>query len=112
MIGVYGLKFNALDLYRLLAFGLTGLLMRLNGFPLAPLILVLILGNLVEENMRHALQISSGDWMTFLDKPTSASLLVIALVWLFLPSLLKKLRAKKCVVASAPNDECRRLKNE
>lgn len=95
MIGVYGLKFNAFDLYLLLAFGLTGLLMRLNGFPLAPLILALILGDLMEENMRRALQISSGDWMTFLDKPISASLLVIAVAWLILPPLLKKLRARK-----------------
>jgi len=95
MIGVYGLKFNAFDLYLLLAFGLTGLLMRLNGFPLAPLILALILGDLMEENMRRALQISSGDWMTFLDKPISASLLAVAVAWLLFPPLLKKLRLKK-----------------
>jgi putative tricarboxylic transport membrane protein len=44
MIGVYGIKFSTFDLFLLLGFGLMGLVMRLNGFPLAPLILALILG--------------------------------------------------------------------
>ena len=95
MIGVYGLKFTAFDLYLLLAFGLVGLLMRLNGFPLAPMILALILGDLMEENMRRALQISGGDWMTFLEKPISATLITIALVSLIMPPLLRRIRAAR-----------------
>ena len=95
MIGVYGLKFTAFDLYLLLAFGLIGLLMRLNGFPLAPMILALILGDLMEENMRRALQISGGDWMTFIEKPISATLIAIALVSLIVPPLLRGIRAAR-----------------
>ena len=67
--------------------------MRLFGFPAAPLILALILGNIMEESMRRALQISGGDWMTFIDKPISLGLLVVALLSLGLP-LLKKRRKK------------------
>lgn len=92
MIGVYGMKFSAFDLYLLLAFGVVGLLMRLNGFPMAPMILALILGDLMEENMRRALQISSGDWMTFIEKPISLSLLLIAVLSLLLPPLLRQVR--------------------
>ncbi len=92
MIGVYGLKFTTFDLLLLLGFGLVGLLMRLNGFPVAPMILALILGDIMEENMRRALQISGGDWMVFLDKPISATLLGIAVVSLFLPPLWRTLR--------------------
>jgi putative tricarboxylic transport membrane protein len=92
MIGVYGLKFTTFDLLLLLGFGLVGLLMRLNGFPVAPMILALILGDIMEENMRRALQISGGDWMVFLEKPISATLLGIAVVSLVLPPLWRRLR--------------------
>jgi putative tricarboxylic transport membrane protein len=47
----------------------------------------------MEESMRRALQISGGDWTTFIDKPISLSLLVIAVLSLGLP-LLKKRRTK------------------
>jgi putative tricarboxylic transport membrane protein len=71
-----------------------GLLMKLNGFPTAPLILALILGDLMEENMRRALQISGGDWLVFLQKPISLTLLIIAAVSLFLPIILGAVRRK------------------
>ncbi len=93
MIGVYGMSFSVFDLLLLLGFGLVGLGMRLFGFPAAPLILALILGNIMEESLRRALQISGGDWMTFIDKPISLGLLVVALLSLGLP-LLKKRRKK------------------
>ena len=78
--------------------GLLGLGMRLFGFPTAPLILALILGNIMEESMRRALQISGGDWTTFIDKPISLALLVIAVLSLGLP-LLKKRRSKAAAAA-------------
>ncbi|WP_198401821.1 tripartite tricarboxylate transporter permease [Zobellella denitrificans] len=92
MIGVYGLSFNVFDLLLLLAFGLIGLGMKLFGFPTAPLILALILGAIMEESMRRALQISGGDWMTFVDKPISMWLLILASLSLFAPLLKKVVR--------------------
>lgn len=89
MIGVYGVSFSVFDLLLLLGFGLLGLGMRQFGFPAAPLILALILGDIMEESMRRALQISGGDWMVFIDKPISMWLLIIASLSLFTP-LLKK----------------------
>ncbi|WP_409526553.1 tripartite tricarboxylate transporter permease [Nitrincola sp. MINF-07-Sa-05] len=89
MVGVYGMNFNIFDLVMLLVFGLIGLAMRLYGFPAAPMILGLILGALMEESMRRALQISGGDWSIFTDKPISLWLLVIALLSLTAPSLKK-----------------------
>lgn len=89
MIGIYGVSFSAFDLFLLLGFGLLGLGMRLYGFPAAPLILALILGDIMEESMRRALQISGGDWMVFLDKPISMWLLIAAALSLTTP-LIKK----------------------
>ncbi|AMD02738.1 MULTISPECIES: tripartite tricarboxylate transporter permease [Halomonas] len=85
MVGVYGMSFSVFDLLLLLGFGLVGLGMRLFGFPAAPLILALILGAIMEESMRRALQISGGDWMIFIDKPISMWLLIIAALSLLLP---------------------------
>ena len=48
--------------------------------------------SIMEENMRRALQISGGDWMVFLEKPISATLLGIAVVSLVLPPLWRRLR--------------------
>ena len=91
MVGVYGLSFSSFDLILLLVFGLIGLAMRLHGFPAAPLILGLILGALMEESMRRALQISGGEWSVFIDKPISLTLLIIALLSLTLPLIKKAL---------------------
>lgn len=78
VVGVYGLSFSVFDLWLLVGFGVLGFLMRRNGFPAPPLILGMILGVLMEKSMRQALQISAGDWTTFLTKPISATLLVLA----------------------------------
>lgn len=85
MVGVFGLNFSRYDLLFLLGFGLIGLAMRLYGFPAAPLILGMILGALMEESMRRALQISGGDWGVFIDKPISLTLLLLAALSLGLP---------------------------
>jgi putative tricarboxylic transport membrane protein len=91
VVGVYGLSFSVFDLGLLAAFGVIGFLMRRNDFPAAPLILGLILGGLMETNMRRALQISGGDWGVFATEPISAGLLAVALLSL-LPALVRALR--------------------
>jgi len=95
MIGVYGTSFSVFDLLLLLGFGLLGLGMRLFGFPAAPLILALILGNIMEESMRRALQISGGDWSVFIDKPISLILLSIAALSLLLPLVKREVNRRQ-----------------
>jgi len=85
LLGVYGLNFAVMDLLLLVGFGLMGFVMRLHKFPAAPLILALILGALMEENMRRSLQVSGGDWSIFLTKPISLALLSVALLSLLAP---------------------------
>jgi putative tricarboxylic transport membrane protein len=60
-----------------------------NDFPLAPLVLGLVLGPMIEKNMRRALTTSNGDFMIFLQKPMSAVFLLIALLWILVPLFLK-----------------------
>jgi putative tricarboxylic transport membrane protein len=74
------------------AFGLLGFLMRRFDYPIAPVVVGLILGPVAEAQLRRALQISLGDPMVLLESPISATLLAIALIALVLPYVLKGLR--------------------
>jgi putative tricarboxylic transport membrane protein len=92
-IGVYSVNSNIYDLYVVAFFGLLGYaLMKMRCEP-APLLLGFVLGPLLEENMRRAMILGKGNPMTFVDRPLSATLLVIAaavLVIVLLPNVRKK----------------------
>lgn len=77
-IGVYALNNVDLDLWTLLWFGILGFLMRHFGFPLAPMILGVVLGNIAELNLARALAISS-DITPFFTRPWALFFLTIAL---------------------------------
>lgn len=100
VFGVYAVQYNTFDLMLLIICGLAGYFLAKNDYPLAPLVLGLVLGPMIENNMRRALTASDGDFLVFLTKPLSAVFLVIALLWILIPILLK-LRGKKIIV----NDE-------
>ncbi|TWT03417.1 tripartite tricarboxylate transporter permease [Planomicrobium sp. CPCC 101079] len=87
--GVYAVQYTTFDLYLLLACGVLGYLLTRNDFPVAPLVLALVLGPMIENNMRRALTISNGDFSTFVTNPISLALLIVAAAWLLVPLLLK-----------------------
>ena len=91
-LGVYGMRQSAFDIFLLYAIGLMGFLMRRYDFPTAPVIIGMILGPLAEAQLRRALSISQGDWMIFLQKPLSATLLAITVLMVVGPGLLRKLK--------------------
>ena len=77
-IGVYSVNSNVYDLYVVAFFGLLGyFLLKLRCEP-APLLLGFVLGPLLEENLRRAMILSRGDPTTFVTRPFSAGLLVVA----------------------------------
>jgi putative tricarboxylic transport membrane protein len=100
VFGVYAVQYNTFDLMLLIVCGVAGYFLAQNDYPLAPLILGLVLGPMIENNMRRALTASDGDFLVFITKPLSMVFLVLALLWLLIPVLLK-LRGNKVVV----NDE-------
>jgi putative tricarboxylic transport membrane protein len=60
-------------------FGLVGYALHKFDFEPAPLLLGFVLGRLLEEKLRQALVISRGSFSTFVERPVSAGLLVVAL---------------------------------
>ncbi|MGY4455922.1 putative tricarboxylic transport membrane protein [Bradyrhizobium sp. i1.3.1] len=84
-MGTIAAKPSVVELSMLAGFGVLGFLMRRFDFPIAPVVVGLILGPIAESQLRRALAISLGDPMTLLQSPISATLLGIALVALLAP---------------------------
>jgi len=77
-IGVFALNNVTFDLWTLLWFGILGFIMRQFGFPLAPMILGVVLGNIAELNLARAMAITD-DITPFFTRPWALFFLVIAL---------------------------------
>jgi putative tricarboxylic transport membrane protein len=77
------------ELTMLVLFGTLGYLMRLYGYPIAPVVVGLILGPMAEQQLRRALAIAQGDPMTLVQSPIAAGLLFLAAVALVVPMILR-----------------------
>ncbi|MGH8429201.1 MAG: tripartite tricarboxylate transporter permease, partial [Solimonas sp.] len=91
IIGAYGLKQNLSDVWMMLGFGVVGYFLRKLDFPIAPAILALILGPMMERSLRTTLEISGGSLAIFLDRPVALALLAVPLI--VIGALLLKPRA-------------------
>lgn len=97
IFGVYAVQVSTYDLLLLLACGVLGYFFSKNDYPIAPLVLGLVLGPMIENNLRRALTISNGDYSVFLTRPISLVFLLITVLWLLVPILLKT-RGKKVII--------------
>jgi putative tricarboxylic transport membrane protein len=89
--GTIAAKPSVVELSILTLFGVMGFLMRRYDFPIAPVVVGLILGPVAESQLRRALSISLGDPIVLLQSPISATLLGIALIALVAPFALRGL---------------------
>jgi putative tricarboxylic transport membrane protein len=78
-IGIYSINNNPADVYFTAFFGFVGYVFIKLGLEPAPLLLGYVLGRLMEEKLRQALALSDGSFMTFVERPVSAVLLLLAL---------------------------------
>jgi putative tricarboxylic transport membrane protein len=88
-MGTIAAKPSAVELTMLVTFGVMGFIMRRFDFPVAPVVVGLILGPVAEAQLRRALQISLGDPLVLVQSPMAATLLGIALLALIAPFVLK-----------------------
>ena len=92
-VGVYSVANNPFDLVLMALFGLFGLVCMKLGMEPAPLALGVVLGPLMEENLRRAMLLARGDPTVLLTRPISAGFLIASaavLVLLALPALRRK----------------------
>lgn len=86
-LGVYSLNRNVFDLYVVYGIGILGFLLRRYRYPLAPIVLGVVLGPMLETEFRRTLIGARGDWSAFVTRPLAASTLFVAFLIVALPLL-------------------------
>jgi putative tricarboxylic transport membrane protein len=94
IIGSYALNNAVVDVWAMFVAGIAGFLLRRVQVPLGPLVLGLILGPIMEANLRRALVLSRGDWAGTLSRPIVLFFFVATALSLLAP-LFNELRAKR-----------------
>ncbi len=84
-IGSFAENNSLSDVFLMFSFGVVGYFMRKFEFPVAPLVLALVLGPMAESNFRRGLIISAGDWTTFFTRPISLVFLALGFATLIMP---------------------------
>ncbi|MEZ5739362.1 MAG: tripartite tricarboxylate transporter permease [Burkholderiaceae bacterium] len=83
IVGAFAINNTTFDLYVLLGFGLLAWFLEANGFPIAPMILGMLLGTMLEEHFIRSMIKSDGQWLAFFERPIAAGLAAITLgIWL------------------------------
>jgi putative tricarboxylic transport membrane protein len=102
-IGAYGMRNSWFDLLLLLLFGVVGYAMRRWDFPVAPVLVGMILGPRADTELRRALQISQSDFSIFFTRPVSCALIVLAVLLVVVPTFMRwrKRRRESLAVAAS-----------
>ncbi len=93
-VGVYSISGSYFDIVLTVIFGVIGFIMRKTNFPIAPLILGLILGGLIETNLHRALSYSNGSFGIFFSSGITWFFWGLTILSLIVPFLLKKFKIK------------------
>lgn len=101
-IGVYSVNYAVIDLFVLCGFGVIGYVLHILRFPIAPMLLGLILGPLMEENFRRSMLLQRGDPFGFFYRPISAT--VLAITALLLLCMLYSEMRKRSLTRSAVSE--------
>jgi putative tricarboxylic transport membrane protein len=97
-IGAYTVHNAMLDIWFMLLFGIVGYLFKKLDYPLAPLVLALVLGDKAEDSFRQAMLVSQGEVSIMWSNPLVGSITTLALILLFWPliaRILRKIRPDK-----------------
>jgi putative tricarboxylic transport membrane protein len=84
-IGAFTVKNNMLDVWMMVVFGVVGYAFRKLDYPLAPMVLALVLGDSAESSFRQSMLMSQGDLRIFFANWLVGSLTGLALIALFWP---------------------------
>jgi putative tricarboxylic transport membrane protein len=89
-VGAYSINNSMTDVTVMMIFGVIGYIMEKFDYEGAPLVMALVLGPMFENAFRQSLIISQGSFGIFLERPISATLLVIAVLLLISPLFLRR----------------------
>lgn len=95
VIGTYAINGSMLDLYLVLFFGVVGYVFQKVDIPVAPLVLSVVLGGIMEQSFRQAMTISGADPAIFVKSGISISLIVLSVISIAVPFILPRLKEWK-----------------
>lgn len=104
-IGIYGLTNSTFDLLLMIGFGVFGWLLRKLSIPMVPVILGILLGELMEKNLRRALTISDGDLSILYGSPLAVIFLGMAVVGFVAPIFVGKILRPRRLVQEEPSSD-------
>jgi putative tricarboxylic transport membrane protein len=95
VVGSFAITQRMFDVYVMLAFGIGGFLLREMKYPMAPLVLGIVLGDLLDLNLRRGLLLTNGDPSPFFTRPISAviCLLIVLIILMSIPAVSKRVRS-------------------
>jgi putative tricarboxylic transport membrane protein len=94
-IGAYTVHNSMFDVYLMMVFGVAGYVLRKLDYPLAPLVLALVLGDRAESAFRQAMLGSQGNMSVFFSNALVGGMTTLALVLLFWPLVQAGMRKAK-----------------
>jgi TctA family transporter len=104
VIGSFAINNTVFDVGVMLVMGLIGWLMEENGFPVAPAILGIVLGEMVEFNFITSMIKAKGDMAIFFSRPIAATIGILTLIIWFSPLILALLRRYRFLRGGKPLD--------
>jgi len=85
--GVYLVSFNTFDIHMMVLITVIAIFLKLLDFPMAPMLLGFILGDIMEKNLSRALTISDGSFAFLWERPLTLTIMLITILMLSLPLL-------------------------
>ena len=95
VVGAFALNNRFFDVVIMFIAGLLGFFFRVGDFPTGPFVLGLLLGNMLESNMRRALVMGRGSWSVFFTRPISLILFILIIVTVAWPVIKSFINKKK-----------------
>lgn len=95
IVGSYAIRNSIFDVWIMAVFGLLGYIMERINMPLAPMVLALILGRMIEDNIRIGLIKTEGSFLPFLTRPISFTLILLIVLTLLGPYIWRGVFALK-----------------
>ncbi|MCU0910585.1 MAG: tripartite tricarboxylate transporter permease [Rhodobacteraceae bacterium] len=103
-VGIYSLTGSSFDMLLMVAFGVLGWICRKLGIPTVPIILGILLGNAMEDNLRRAMVLSNGDWTYLFSSGISIGLWTAAVLGFVAPMFLRRFLKKPPIPATESYD--------
>jgi len=95
VVGAFSVDNSVLDIWVLIATGIFGYFLRKVGFNMAPLILGLVLGPMMEEKLVSSLMMTRGDILELVCRPLTAGIFIAGIIALTLPALIGHMKKRK-----------------